>query len=182
MNSRSKQTQRADALALAGELQRLAEYHRLLERALCRTRAHLPEVPIDLGHPNLDRAFERARAYGLGLDRFDAGLAREDGIVRNVVFITDLIDAFDGAAASLARRYEIEPAGVALEALAEERVLSWLARILPAGERSRFVAEAQGNLGDCERWWQRIDTLVCLALGMPRLAWMMRRGGRRRRV
>ena len=36
------------------------------------------------------------------------------------------------------------------------------------------MAEAQGNLGDCERWWQRVDILVCLAVAMQRLAWMVR--------
>lgn len=61
-------------------------------------------------------------------------------------------------------------------------VLDGLARFLPAAERSRFVAEAQGNLGDCEHWWPRVDHLVCLALGTPRLAWMMRREGRRGRA
>jgi hypothetical protein len=61
-------------------------------------------------------------------------------------------------------------------------LLGCLARFLPAAERSRFVAEAQGNLGDCEHWWQRVDHLACLALGTPRLAWMMWRENRRGRV
>jgi hypothetical protein len=64
----------------------------------------------------------------------------------------------------------------------ETLLLRWLAWLLPAVERSRFVTEAQGNLGDCERWWQRIDHLVCLALGTPRLAWMMWRENRRGRA
>ena len=53
------------------------------------------------------------------------------------------------------------------------RLVNCFCVLLPASERSRFVAEAQGNLGDCERWWQRVDQLVGLAVGMPRLAWMM---------
>jgi hypothetical protein len=61
-------------------------------------------------------------------------------------------------------------------------LLSSLARLLPTSARARFVAEAQGNLGDCERWWQRIDVLVCLALGMPRLAWMLHHENRRDRA
>jgi hypothetical protein len=63
--------------------------------------------------------------------------------------------------------------------MAERRLLGCLARFLPAAERSRFEAEAQGNLGVCEHWWQRVDHLICLALGTPRLAWMMWREGRR---
>lgn len=64
----------------------------------------------------------------------------------------------------------------------EARMLGWLARLLPTHERSRFVSEALGNIGDCEHWYQRVDHLVCLALGTPRLAWMMRREGRRGRA
>jgi len=64
----------------------------------------------------------------------------------------------------------------------EVRVLDCLARFLPAGERSRFVAEQRGNLGACDHWWQRVDHLACLAFGTPRLAWMMWREGRRRRA
>jgi hypothetical protein len=63
-----------------------------------------------------------------------------------------------------------------------DKVVDTLARLLPAAERSRFVAEAQGNLGDCERWWQRLDHLVRMMFGTPRLAWMMWRDGRRGRV
>ncbi len=65
----------------------------------------------------------------------------------------------------------------------EVGVLSRLARLLPPVERSRFVAEAQGNLAYCDRRWQRVAHLVSLALGTPRLAWMMWwREGRRGRV
>ncbi|TMC01045.1 MAG: hypothetical protein E6J41_33685 [Chloroflexi bacterium] len=68
------------------------------------------------------------------------------------------------------------------EWVADRWLLRWLARLQPATERSRFVAEAQGNLGDCERRWQRVDVLVCLALSTPRLAWMIWRDGRWGRV
>jgi hypothetical protein len=58
------------------------------------------------------------------------------------------------------------------------RVLACLARILPAGERSRFVAEELGNLFGCEHWWEWVDRLVDLAIETPRLAWLLRRGWR----
>ncbi len=61
-------------------------------------------------------------------------------------------------------------------------LLNGLAGLLPAGQRPRFVAEAQGNLGDCDHWWQRVGYVRGLVFGMPRLAWMMRRDGRRGRV
>jgi hypothetical protein len=80
------------------------------------------------------------------------------------------------------RRFEGEEAPTRWNDKTEARLLSVLARLLPAVNRSRYVAEAQGNLGDCERWWQCVDQLVCLAIGMPRLAWMMWREERRGRV
>ncbi len=43
------------------------------------------------------------------------------------------------------------------------------------------MAEESGNLGGL-RWWQRADHLVCLAVGMPRLAWTMHRENRRGRA
>jgi hypothetical protein len=61
------------------------------------------------------------------------------------------------------------------------RLLSQLGLLLPASERQRFVAEELGNLGDCMSWWERANHLLGLALGMPRLVWVMRpRKGRRR--
>jgi replicative DNA helicase len=62
----------------------------------------------------------------------------------------------------------------------ETRMLDGLARLLPAAERVRFVAEEQGNLGDCTRW-ESVKHLVGLVIGVLGLAWMMRRDGRRRR-
>jgi hypothetical protein len=62
------------------------------------------------------------------------------------------------------------------------RLLGTLARFLPPDERPGFVGEAMGNLGDCERWWQRVDHLVGLMLGTPRLAWMMWRENRQGRA
>jgi hypothetical protein len=63
-----------------------------------------------------------------------------------------------------------------------ERIRACFALLLPAKAKPRFVAEAQGNLGNCERWWQRVDHPAGLVLGMPRLAWMMRHDSWRRRV
>lgn len=61
----------------------------------------------------------------------------------------------------------------------EALVLDCLAWLLPAPQRGRFIDEQLGNLAYCGGWWQRVDHLVCLAIGTPRLAWMMRREGRR---
>jgi hypothetical protein len=61
----------------------------------------------------------------------------------------------------------------------EARVLACLARLLPAQERQRFVVEQEGNLGDCERWWQRAVWLAGLTMGLPRFAWTMHRTERR---
>jgi hypothetical protein len=66
-------------------------------------------------------------------------------------------------------------------ATVQSRVVGCLAWLLPDPERARFVAEERGNLGGL-RWWERVDYLVGLTIGMPRLAWMMRRNGRRRRA
>jgi hypothetical protein len=65
---------------------------------------------------------------------------------------------------------------------AEGPIVAVLATLLPAKSRERFRCEVMGNIGDCEHWWQRVDHLAGLVLGMPRLAWMMRRDGRRGRV
>lgn len=89
----------------------------------------------------------------------------------------------DSAALLISRRlHGLAPYDCVLGGRVQSRLLECLARFLPADERARFVAEARGNLGDCGRWWQRADHLVCLAIGMPRLAWMMRRDNRRGRA
>ncbi len=64
----------------------------------------------------------------------------------------------------------------------EVRLTSWLSLLLPAAARERFVDEEMGNLRTCKRLWQRVDHLVGLAIGTPRLAWMMQREERRRRA
>jgi hypothetical protein len=64
---------------------------------------------------------------------------------------------------------------------ADTQTLDWLAWLLPAPERVRFVAEEQGNLGGLPSW-RRVDHLVEVAVGIPRLAWTMRREGRRRQA
>jgi hypothetical protein len=67
----------------------------------------------------------------------------------------------------------------ARESRLEARVLDWLARLLPGGERERFVSEARGALADRDNRWQRFDYLVTLAMQMPGLAvWMCRQGRR----
>lgn len=61
------------------------------------------------------------------------------------------------------------------------RLLDWLGVFLPANEQARFVAEELGNLGGLS-WRQRVDHLGGLALGVARLAWMMRHDHRRDRA
>jgi PAS domain S-box-containing protein len=62
----------------------------------------------------------------------------------------------------------------------ETRILGFLAWLLPARERERFVVEARANLEFCDSLFQRIDFLLATACGTPRLAFMLRRAGRRR--
>jgi hypothetical protein len=163
-----------------------AEFDRISERYRAGT--------VDMHcHRDLHRAFEKVdelgvadmlgirpggltgRARGLIERRlFDAERKRTADHMRAAAF-TEMSERLRGIRpplrAELAAR---EPVAVG--------ILACLAHSLPAAERSRFVAEALGNLGDCEHRWQRVDHLVCLAFGMPRLGWMMRRGGRRGRA
>lgn len=184
---------------LAAELDRLAaEYHTLAlalhgaPRGDDRRRAHdrafdlvrvLDRVPVlarmidrsvDL---DLDSVFDLARVLdrSLHLARFvdsDLVFDRDRDLARN------LAGRLESRASALriGGRQNSLPGG---DDRVETRVLSWLARLLPADEQSRFVAEGRGNLADCERWWQRVDHLVGLALGVPRLACMVRSGHRR---
>jgi PAS domain-containing protein len=62
----------------------------------------------------------------------------------------------------------------------EIRMLTILARLLPARERERFVIEAMANVEFCDNLLERIHFLIATAVGMPRLAFMLRRAGRRR--
>jgi PAS domain S-box-containing protein len=57
----------------------------------------------------------------------------------------------------------------------ETRMLGFLALLLPARERMRFVVEATANLGFCDSLLQRIGFLLAMAIGTPRLAFMLRR-------
>lgn len=173
-----RRQRRIDALALAGELGRLADGYR---GVLAGT----------IGAHDLDHALDRAVAHARDLDP-DLASDLEPELVGDRTRYIDhafarsihraLARALDRRALILRSMYGGGRIGPTCEASAERRLLSCLAGVLPAAERSRFVAEAQGNLGDCERRWQRIDHLVWLAIGMPRLAWMMWRDGRRGRV
>ena len=179
---RGRDARRAEALALAHDLTRLASNFRdcgpidqfLLgcKRDFERARARLRDLDREMDG-ELDRVC--ARRHARNLDR-RADLPHS---IRGKLFLDEArandlerARALDCIAVSLAYRY----------AGAEGRLLSGLARFLPAGERFRFVAEALGNLDDCNRRWQQVDHIVRLAIGTPRLAWMMRRGSRRDRA
>jgi hypothetical protein len=71
---------------------------------------------------------------------------------------------------------------IAVPTGAAPAMLRCMAGMLPSGRRQRFAAEAVGDLGVCENWWQRLWWLVGLAFGLPRLAWMMHREKRRDRA
>jgi hypothetical protein len=147
--------------------------------ALVRGRVHVVDK-------FLDRALGLDRDLHLGRQILDLVLDRRIGVNRDLAFGGDLV-------IELANRLEAEVPLLRADGQqgnptrgrdhrVEARILNCMARPLPGTGRSRFVAEAQGNLGDCEHWWQRVDHLVGLAFGMTRLAWMMRRDGRRGRV
>jgi hypothetical protein len=145
----------AEVLALVEEL----SHHALNYRRGCLDVGSLNDA---LGH-----------AYDLGF-RPDLG----DGTVSK----RDLAHAIDSIAVALRRQYQGATVCHHRVLQFEDCLLSCLARLLPIEVRSRFVAEALGNLGECEHWRQRGDHLVCLAVGTPRLAWMMWREGRRGRA
>jgi hypothetical protein len=54
-----------------------------------------------------------------------------------------------------------------------ERVLFVLTRVLPAAEREQTFMEWCGNLDYCETRWERIRFVAELAIGIPRLAYVM---------
>jgi hypothetical protein len=60
-------------------------------------------------------------------------------------------------------------------------ILTCLATVLPADQRRRYVAEAQGNIGDCDCWLQRVGYLAGLIRGVRQLARMMRHEDRQGR-
>ena len=129
-------------------------------------------VAAELGKAGvLDRVGGRAHLAWLQEFGVDANVEHTAQIVRDTAVRRRWIAAAAAAGA-------VEASGDRTEV----RVLNCLARLIPAQERERFVAEERGNLGDCEHWWQRVDHLICLALGTPRLAWMMHRENRRGRA
>lgn len=171
------------ALAPARELESAMELALELDRAL----APLALLITTIGHDcvlasayprDRGRAFAQARQLDFALvhgDEPDRGTARVRALA--LARVRALQDV--GAAH---RQHAGTEVPQTWGTKTQNRAVAWLARLLPAGERSRFVAEEQSNLGACERWWQRVDCLVMLAIGTPRLAWLMRREGRRRRV
>lgn len=172
----SDRDHRAEAPALADEFRRSADSY--------RTRARLVDPAID---PAIDPTFASAvnAAYVYARGR-DLELARLLDLARSFFYETerasvrDLARQLDGIAATLCGAYGAADASRDWESRAGRRLLVCLARFLPMDDQTRFIAEALGNLADCDHRWQRVDHLVGLALGTPRLAWMMwigHRGG-----
>jgi hypothetical protein len=60
------------------------------------------------------------------------------------------------------------------------RLLGFLALLLPARDRERFVGEVLADLADRQRWWQRVDELLSVAGAVPGLAVILRWARRRR--
>jgi len=150
------------ALDLARELDRI--WHQMdcelvFDRDPALARALACDLALDL---DLDREPDRPR-LGSGTFAFDFDLVR----ARNRA--GDLADHLRRLGVRLS------PLETTTARQREVQTLKCLARVLPASVRSRFVAEALGDLGACDHWWQRMDHLVGLAIGTPRIAWMMRR-------
>jgi hypothetical protein len=134
---------------------------------------------------DLDRAlYIIYRTPGLdgarGLDR-DFGQALTHTRDRAFEFAYRL-DTASAAAVRVSSESALDSGNRMLERKANVVFLGCLARLLPARERGRFVAEARGNLACSEGRWQRIDILVTLAIGTPRLALVMRHNSRRGRT
>lgn len=194
----SRKHDRAAALALADNCLRLACDVRVLNitSSSGHTRASTLTVVFDRARDLTDSicALDQARDILIG--------SAADGVVfrstryrirtlirtrsrtrrRALNLANDLADDFERLGVELVRRYQGAEVGDTCETRAEDYALTWLARLLPAGERSRFVAEERGNLGDCEHWRHRAAWLIGLATGTPRLAWMMRRESQRSRA
>jgi hypothetical protein len=181
----SLDTRRAAALTLAEELRGLV----LLEELSC----HDDDYSAFVHYHDSDRARTLASASRrirvLAADRARTqvlDLALACGVPRAIITgVGEDRDLYSTCVLALEIAFnqrDWSEAAMPLSTQAVGRLLIVLAQFLPGPDRSRFVAEAQGNLGACDRWWQRGDHLVCLALGMPRLAWMMWRDGRRGRV
>jgi hypothetical protein len=188
---------RVQALAdLADELESLVDVYRILTFQLA---SNLDDLDLDR---TIARELDLDRSTVLSLPRDrDNGIARDLDFARRLARgardrlasrpTRDLAGARNSAVAlsvtsdRLRRIGQVHWGGGVCEAWeirTEVRVLGCLARLLPAHERVRFVAEEKGDLGDCKRWWQRIDHLAGVAIGTPRLAWMMRRERRQRRT
>jgi hypothetical protein len=174
-----RDTRRAEALSLAEDMNRLADRYRRIDRVL--TRDHDLEV-LDVEFWQLQHLLDRAWTLGINRERFRHFVDRECRMFRNSVVATDLASALDRTAVTLRGQYGGRGWGPSWQTRAEWGLLGCMACFLPDAKRSRFLVEAFGNLGDCEHWWQRVDQLVGLAIGTPRLAWMMRRETRRGRV
>jgi hypothetical protein len=82
-------------------------------------------------------------------------LVKDPGLVGHCEYVPDLVEDLAGAvdaASALVGRWDEER----LEArVAGRRVLVGLARLLPAAERGRFVAEAGGDIVCCEGRWEQ---------------------------
>lgn len=118
------------------------------------------------------------RALKPVLDHADALLlaSRADALATTLEVRADAFSQLPTSTTALDAPRE-SGAGRRLAAKVEAQVLGSLAQLLPAGERARFVAEQQGNLGDCEHWRQRVTWLCGVAIATPRLALMVRPDG-----
>ena len=187
---------------LAAELDRIASGYRELDLGRDLDRATTLDLDLalnvalhrarvldvypdrDLDHllaRALDRAGNPVRAGEpvRDVEEIDIDIAIHFDLASNLPLDRDRADTLasvlEGHAAQLyggtrsSSRLTVTARGVKAEAW----VLRLMACFLPADERTLFVAETLGNLGDCEHWWQRVDHLVCLAIGTPRLAGMM---------
>ena len=51
---------------------------------------------------------------------------------------------------------------------------AFLALLLPARNRGRFVREVLANMEDRRRWWQRVEEMLSVAAAVPGLAVILR--------
>jgi hypothetical protein len=98
------------------------------------------------------------------------------GNVANVLQITTpIVAALIWWIAKTARSRSTEPGdGVMV------RLLGFLALLLPARDRERFVGEVMADMADRGRWWQRVEELLSVARAVPGLAVIVRWARRRR--
>jgi hypothetical protein len=176
------------------DLRRALNLGRDLDRILDRARGVVCDVDVDRGYEHvLHRALDDSRRRRVDPRHIVRDLDPE--LIRacaGIVARTPDLKLASASASDLAGRLNFQASVLRAAPLRDNlldqadsfatAVLTCLACFFPADERSRFVAEAHGNLGDCGHWRQRVDLLVRLALGTPRLAWMMWREGRRGRL